>query len=61
MSGQNNQAGPSSVPPETQPGLQETIQPGEKIIEGARNEDQLDKLKPGTEEGNEKELPREGQ
>jgi hypothetical protein len=46
MPPEENAAGPSSVNPKTQPGLQETIRSGEKIIEGARNEDELDKLKP---------------
>jgi hypothetical protein len=50
MQPEENQAGPSSAPPETQAGLQETIQSPEKIIEGARNEDQLDRLKPGSGE-----------
>jgi hypothetical protein len=45
-----NQAGPSSAAPETQPGLQETIQSGEKIVEGARNEDQLQQFKNATQE-----------
>jgi hypothetical protein len=47
---EENQAGPSSAPPETQPGLQETIQPGEKIIDGAGNDDQLKKLKTNAEQ-----------
>jgi len=40
-----NQAGPSSTPPETELGLQETIQSGEKILNGAQNDDQLQRLK----------------
>jgi uncharacterized Zn finger protein (UPF0148 family) len=40
-----NQAGPSSAAPETQQGLQEHLQSGEKIIEGARTDDQLQRLK----------------
>jgi hypothetical protein len=39
-----NQAGPSSAAPETQPGLQETVQGGDNIIAGARNDDQLQRL-----------------
>jgi hypothetical protein len=46
MPPEQNAAGSSSAKPETQQGLQETIQTGEKIIQGARNEDQLDRLKP---------------
>lgn len=50
MQPEENQAGPSSAVPETQAGLQETIQSGEKIIAGARNDDQLEKLKPDNSE-----------
>jgi len=50
MQPEENQAGPSSAVPETQAGLQETIQSGEKIIAGARNDDQLEKLKPDNAE-----------
>jgi hypothetical protein len=51
-----NQAGPSSAPPETQEGLQETIQSGDKIVAGARNDDQLQRLndaanEPSAEDG----------
>jgi hypothetical protein len=53
-----NQAGPSSAPPETQPGLQETIQSGEKILEGARNDDQLQRLSDAAKDtGNENKAP----
>jgi hypothetical protein len=45
-----NQAGPSSAAPETQPGLQETIQSGENVVEGARNDDQLQRLKGAIQE-----------
>jgi len=40
-----NQAGPSSAVPETRQGLQEHLQSGEMIIEGARADDQLQRLK----------------
>lgn len=45
-----NQAGPSSAPPETQAGLQETIQSGDKIVAGARNDDQLQRLNDAAKE-----------
>jgi hypothetical protein len=38
-------AGAVSSAAELQPGLQETHQSGEKILEGARNDDQLQQLK----------------
>jgi hypothetical protein len=38
-------AGPGSALPETHEGLPETYTPLEKIIEGARNDDQLQRLK----------------
>jgi hypothetical protein len=40
-----NQAGPSSAALATQQGLKEHQQSGEKIIEGAREDDQLQRLK----------------
>ena len=52
-----NQAGPSSAPPETQPGLQETIQSGEKIVEGARNDDQLQRLKDAAQDAAQDQAP----
>jgi hypothetical protein len=42
-----NQAGPSSAKPETQPGLNDTVQLGEEIVKGARNDDQLEQLREG--------------
>ncbi|SDE97108.1 hypothetical protein SAMN05216464_111128 [Mucilaginibacter pineti] len=45
MEEKGNQAGPSSANPETQQGLKETQLPGETIVKGARNEDQLDQMR----------------
>ena len=46
------------MPSETQPGLQETIQSGEKIIEGARSDDQLQRLNDAAHAGNEDQQPK---
>jgi len=46
---EQNQAGPSSAVPETQKGLQETIQQPEEILKGARQEDQLQQFKDNAE------------
>lgn len=45
-----NQAGPSSAPPETQDGLKQTNKSSEEIIGGARQEDQLDQFKANSED-----------
>ncbi|GAA4904727.1 hypothetical protein [Mucilaginibacter defluvii] len=45
MNQQGNQAGPSSAGPEKQKGLKETHQTEEEIINGANNDEQLEKLK----------------
>jgi hypothetical protein len=51
-----NQAGPSSAPPETQEGLQETIQSGDKILAGARNDDQLQRLNEAAKNENQQDI-----
>jgi hypothetical protein len=48
-----NQAGPSSAKPETQKGLNDTVRPGEEIVKGAHNEDQLDQLHEGEKDQSE--------
>jgi hypothetical protein len=48
MAAEQNSAGPSSAKPERQQGLKETQQLPEKIIKGARQDDQLLQIKDNT-------------
>jgi hypothetical protein len=52
MEGKGNQAGPSSAKQETQQGLQETLQPGEEIVKGTQNENQMDRMQENAQQEN---------
>jgi hypothetical protein len=55
MEENGNQAGPSSAAPEKQQGLKKTQQPGEAIVKGARNDDQLKRIRENANQPPEKE------